>query len=688
MTAADLPPHERDRLRAVFDRLVPADDWPAVSDAGLFPYLDGLAAEPANEADLAAVVAAVAALDAEARTAHGAGVADLAGHQVDALLHATDPEHRRVLVDAAARAYYGDGLGAGARMVGYRRHPGRGPGAPVVEAVLRATALGEVAGDYDVVVLGAGAGGGVAACVLAEGGARVLVVDRGLALEVGSPALDHLRNHRSSAHGYGTGQRRDPRVLVGEDGPELLERPWDPRFHSGAVTVGGGTRVFQGMAWRFLPDDLRMASRYGVPDGSTLADWPLAYDDLAPHYDWVEWEVGVCGDASGHAVAGPRRRGYPMPPFPPDSEGRRLAGGAEVLGLATGPVPLLINSVPRSGRARCVRCGECVGFPCPTDAKNGSHNTVLPRALAAGATLVTGCRATEVTTSAGRVDGVRLVEDATGAVRTVRAGHVVVACGAIETARLLLASRTDADPDGLGNRTDQVGRHLQGHAFASVFGAFDDPVQDPEGPGTSIATLDWCHGNAADGGPLVGGGVVSDEVVKLPIVHWAWALPPDAPRWGLAGKAAMRETYARTGHLFGQVQEVPRAENRVTLDPDVRDRHGVPVARLAGAAHPETLRTARFLVERSAEWLEASGARRTWADEVPTGLTAGYHQAGTCRMGADAATSVVDPDGRVHGHDNLWIADASVHVTNGSVGPVLTVMALAHRTAHRLLRTR
>ena len=467
-----------------------------------------------------------------------------------------------------------------------------------------------------------------------------------------------------------------------------VRRPWDPGWHAGARVVGGSTRVYQGVAWRFLPDDFRMAGRYGVPEGSSLADWPLTADDLAPHYEWVEWEVGVCGDPAGHVALAPRRRGYPMPPLPEDTEAALLRTGAEHLGLSTGRVPLLLNSVPRDGRAACGGevCGACVGFPCPTGGRNGTHDTVVPRALAAGATLVTRARCVEITTAGGRVDGVRLVDEVGGDVRIVHAGHVVVACGAIESARLLLASRADQHPEGLGNGTDQVGRHLQGHAFVSAFGSFDRDLTGP-GPGATIATLDLAHGNVdAAGAPLVGGGVVGNELRKLPIVHWQWALPPDAPRWGLAGKEAMRDTYRHTGHLFGQVQEVPQAGNRVVLDPRIVDDAGVPAARLSGSAHPETVRTAHHVVDVAAAWLAASGAGRTWTDRVPTGLLAGSHQAGTCRMGADPATSVTDPDGRVHGHRNLWVADASVHVTNGSVGPALTIMALAHRLARTLAR--
>jgi choline dehydrogenase-like flavoprotein len=674
---------ERRRLAVVFDRLVPVDDWPSVSEAGLHPYLEGLAADPANRHEVDRIRDVVDRLDERARAGHGTGLVGLESPVLDRLLDGIDPVDLDVLVHAAARAYYGDRGGAGARMLGYRTTAvEREPQPP-----LRTTALIDVAETYDVVVLGAGAGGGVAACVLAEAGANVLLVDRGH--ELGAGERDHLRNHRSRVHGLGVAEpAAEPRVIDQVDGDRVVDRPWEPEWHAGASGVGGGTGVYQGVAWRFLPDDFAMASRYGVPEGSSLADWPIVADDLAPHYDWVEWEVGVCGDPAGHRAAGQRWRGYPMPPLPTDAEASVLGRGADALGLAVGRVPLLLNSVPRDGRAACGTCGECVGFPCPTGGRNGTAHTVVPRALAAGATLAAGCRAVEITTTGGRVDGVRIVDEGSGAGREVRAGHVVVACGAIETARLLLASRCDDHPAGLGNGTDQVGRHLQGHGFASAFGWFDDELLDGDGPGATIATLDLAHGNVDDAGhPLVGGGAVGNELRKLPIVHWQWALPPDAPRWGRAAKEMMRWSFRRTGHLFAQVQEVPVADNRVTLDATRRDARGMPVVRLAGAAHPETVRTARHLAARSDAWLAASGATHTWTDEVPTGLLAGTHQAGTCRMGTDPATSVTDPDGRVHGHENLWVADASVHVTNGSVGPALTIMALAHRLAETLART-
>jgi choline dehydrogenase-like flavoprotein len=175
--------------------------------------------------------------------------------------------------------------------------------------------------------------------------------------------------------------------------------------------------------------------------------------------------------------------------------------------------------------------------------------------------------------------------------------------------------------------------------------------------------------------------------VKLPIMFWLMAQEPDAPRWGLAAKHAMRDGYLRTSQVFGPVQEIPTATSRVTLADGVADDLGRSVARLAGAQHRETVRTAEVMRARAEEWLHASGARRVWSAPIGEGLTAGQHQAGTCRMGDDPATSVTDAWGRVHGHDNLWVMDGSVHVTNGPVNPALTILALAFRSAERLAQS-
>jgi len=260
---------------------------------------------------------------------------------------------------------------------------------------------------------------------------------------------------------------------------------------------------------------------------------------------------------------------------------------------------------------------------------------------------------------------------------------VICAGGAIETARLLLNSASPQHPHGLGNQHDQVGRHLQGHYYPAAVGLMAEPVYDGVGPGISTATVQFNHGN----GGLIGGAMLADEFIELPVIFWARQLPPDLPGWGQAHKQFMRENYRRVMRVTGPVQEIPSPDARVTIDAAVHDRWGIPVARLSGATHPETVRTAAFMFERAREWLQASGAIRVWGQPPGLYLSGGQHQAGTCRMGDDPHTSVVNQWGQVHGHDNLFVTDGSVHVTNGGFNPVLTILALSLRTAEHIVQT-
>ncbi len=544
---------------------------------------------------------------------------------------------------------------------------------------------------YDAIIIGAGAGGGVAAGLLAEAGKRVLLLERGRRLSFAEVGRDHLRNQRLPQYGFNAGPDPlgNPRVVVSSEGEAFTVNPIDGGYQANAACVGSGTRVYGSQAWRFLPDDFRMASKYGVPPGSSLADWPITYEDLAPDYERAEWEMGVSGDEATAGKGRPRHRPYPMPPLPMNMQGRALRAGAAALGWGTERVPLLINSVPNLGRDACVHCQHCVGFACPTDAKNGTQNTMIPRALASGnCTLETEAMAERIDTDgAGRVAGVTYWTKE-GLHVTATSEVVVVSGGAVESARLLLNSKSSVHPDGLGNAHDQVGRSLQGHYYAGAVGWMPDPIWDGIGPGATTATIEWSHDNVDEKGErIIGGGMLADDFICLPLSVLKGRVPVEVPRWGLAHKEWMRRHYTRMLLITGPVQEIPSPEGRVSVDPDVCDRWGLPVARMSGTTHPETLRTYDFMRLRAEEWARACGAEDTRSHANALTLSGGQHQAGTCRMGDDPQTSVTDKHGRVHGHDNLYIADGSLHVTNGGFNPVLTILALSFRVAGHLVRS-
>jgi len=542
--------------------------------------------------------------------------------------------------------------------------------------------------EYDVIIVGAGAGGGIAAATLCEAGKHVLLLERGPWIDLASSGRDHLRNQRISLYGHNAGPNIDgnPRVYVDPRGHATTVRPHEGGYNNNAAVVGGGTAVYGAQSWRFMEQDFRMATTYGVPEGSSLADWPVTYEEMEPWYERAEWEIGVCGDGSANRFQSPRARGYPMPPVPPTTTNRILKRGADSLGWNTFPTPLAINTVPRGGRDACIQCDHCVGFACPSNAKNGTQNTMIPRALKTGlCDLVTGAMAERIVTdSVGRVTGVTYLVNENGQIvrKSAAATIVISSAGAIESARLLLNSATTMHPNGLGNEHDLVGRSLQGHYYPGAQGLFEEQLYDGQGPGVSISTCQFNHGN--DG--IIGGGMLSDEFIKLPIIFWYRSRPDDIPRWGAENKRWMREGYGRSVQIMGPVQDIPNPEARVTVDESVRDKYGLPVARLSGTTHPETVRTAEFMRWKAIAWLEASGAIKTWSTVPSLGLSGGQHQAGTCRMGDDPRTSVTDKWGRVHSHDNLYVMDASLHVTNGGFNPVLTVMAMAFRCSSQLAK--
>ncbi len=692
-------------LPAVADRIIPEDGWPQATRLGVLTYLERHRGQhPQTWIDL--IEPGLQALERDSTDRYQRAFSRLSSEQQDALLENIEAgrvqgwsisAHRFfvTLMTLITEGYYADPGNGGNRerkaweMIGFRPDPVAGPVPPPVEVDPAICAFDDLDNHYDVVIVGAGAGGGVAAMVLAEAGLHVLLVERGSWLRYSEIAGDHLRNHRLSVYGHNTGPAVEghPRTILDEAGRERVTAAFEGDYHNNAMTVGGGTRVYGAQAWRFHPDDFRMATRYGVPGDSTLCDWPIGYADLEPYYERAEWELGVAGDAEAHPGRGPRHRPYPMPALPATKEGQRLQQAAARLHWDVGPVPLLINSVARDGRPGCGRCGQCVGFACPTNSKNGSHNTVLLRALASGrCDLVTETMAERIATTDGRhATAVHVAQMVGGVIhrRQIRAEHVVVAAGAIESARLLLNSASVSEPQGVGNGTDQVGRNLQGHVYSGAYGLFEDPIQDGLGPGVSIATCRFAHGNA----DIIGGGMLANEFIRLPLVHWLRALPPHQKRWGAVGKEAMREGYVRTARIQGPIQEIPQGDSRVQISPTVKDQFGLPVALLSGKAHPESIKAASRLAEHAQEWLVAAGARQVWSTRIGQGLSGGQHQAGTLRMGTDPKTSVTDPSGRVHGYDNLWISDGSVHVTNGGVNPVLTILAMAFRTAEQITKS-
>jgi choline dehydrogenase-like flavoprotein len=288
--------------------------------------------------------------------------------------------------------------------------------------------------------------------------------------------------------------------------------------------------------------------------------------------------------------------------------------------------------------------------------------------------VLTECVATEVRINdRGRAEWV-VYYDRENRQHVLLADIVVIAGSATETARLLLNSTSRLFPNGAGNNNDWVGRNLQGHAYTGAVGLFEQEVYQEAGPGACIAVCNFNHGNPG----LAGGGALCNEFIRLPYLFSQNGLMPGTPRWGKAHKDYMRRNYKRNLGFQGPVQEIPVFDARISVDPAVVDHWGMPVGVLSGQRHPHDLEIADFLSRKAEEVVREAGAIRTWRRMPGRGVSGGQHQAGTCRMGDDPATSVTNRYGQVHQIDNLFIADGSLLPTNGGFNPVLTILAMGY----------
>ena len=534
-----------------------------------------------------------------------------------------------------------------------------------------------MSGTVDFAIVGSGAAGGVLARELATRGFRVVVLEQGPWRQ---PAQFHHDELGVWLLGELTGTLRDfPQTF--RQTPEETARsdqPVGPLIY--ARGVGGSSVHFTANYWRFHPIDFRERSRWGTIAGTRFDDWPITYEELEPYYSKVDWEVGVSG-APG-PFDPPRSRPYPVPPMPVKSSGILLSRGARKLGLHPQPAPMAILSQPHNGRSACQHCGFCMGYGCEFGAKSSTLASMIPQAVATGRCEVRP-NATVYGVDMdrhGRARGV-LYWDERGREQRQKARAVILAANGAETARLLLMSASSAFPDGLANSSGMVGKCLMWNGNVSAWGTFPEPLNEYKSVQVTRIVHDFYDADPARG--FYGGGGFDGRFSFGPILFSMLALPPDLPRWGPEFKRFLHQSFTHTMEVACHSTSLPVETNSVSLDPSVKDKLGRPALRITYQDHADDLRTMQFLQARALEVLEAAGATRAWSYPVqPQNI--GAHLLGTCRMGADPASSVVDADHRTHDVRNLFLCDGSSFVSSGRGQPTMTIQALAFRAADRI----
>ncbi len=555
-------------------------------------------------------------------------------------------------------------------------------------------------GETDVVIVGMGAAGGVAAYPLAEAGLNVVGLEAGTWLDQRDFAPDEIRNNY-----------RDWPMLVKKT---ELERPTSRATSATTATrvgshpmmnaVGGTTLHYWAQSWRLNPWDFSVvtetARRYGasrIPAGSTVEDWPFGYDELEPYYDRVEREVGISGQAGnvrgdidlrGNRFEGPRQREFPMPPLRWTAFHDRMAAAARTLGWGPFPGPAAVNSEAYDNRPGCGYHGFCNKGGCPVNAKNATHITTIPRAVDTGnLKVVTRAHVTTLEVgSDGRVSGVNYVVGGNEYFQPARV--VLVASYTYENVRLLLLSKSRAYPDGLSNNHGQVGRHYFSHYTGGGVGAlFPYDLKAWYGlPAQGVAVDDWADDNFDHSDyDFIGGGnlwVMSD---RRPISAAGMNTYGRSRNWGSSWKRFIRENSDRSHGSYIQKTTLPYEDNYLDLDPQVTDPLGFPVIRITGRYMDNERAIGAFTQDRMEEWYREAGAVEVNRGGLGNAMGASTHAYGGTRMGDDAETNVADRWGFSHEAPNLGVLGASVMGTSGAHNPTLTSQALAWRTAEHLV---
>ncbi len=536
--------------------------------------------------------------------------------------------------------------------------------------------------QVDAVVIGSGAGGAPVAMTLAEAGARVVVLEKGPYYAMQDFTHDEVAICR-----------RDFFVPYLDDDPHVIRRAGGAaeKTREGWTSqcVGGATVHMSGFTYRLKEQDLRLATLTGgVPDAE-LADWPISIEELDRWYDLAEAAIGVAGVAGINPFDRPRRP-YPLPPLAAHPTALLLDEAARGLGFHPFPTPRAIVSAPYGVRPPCNYCGLCGDYGCENGSKSSVLASLLPRAEATGRCEIRPrCMARQILTDdQDQVTGVEYY-DADGRLRTVWAPVVVVAASAIESARLLLLSATTRFPDGLANRNGLVGRHLTFSSFGKGTAVFDRQALVAR-LGAEQMSLPFLLRSVQDDYwiPRAGLGMPKGGTYNFLLHHpnpinAAIRLVSDAD-WGLWGQPLL-DRLRRYFHdelwvefeVFGEF--LPWRKTFVELDPEIKDRWGLPAARINLANHPVEVEVNRWMTRRGLDILSAMRPEATSVKPWTWGSTTFHLQHGTCRFGTDPSRSVLDPSCQAHEVKNLYVTDGSFMPTSGGVPATPTIIANALR---------
>jgi choline dehydrogenase-like flavoprotein len=523
--------------------------------------------------------------------------------------------------------------------------------------------------EADVLVIGAGAGGGAVAKRLSDDGIKVVCLEQGDWLHpMDRPHMSReweLEKRRAWSH--------DPNVRQGgEDYPSSGANP--PLMYN---AVGGSAQIYAGAWPRFKPVDFRRGTEHGL-EGTI--DWPISYEDLEPYYAINDAEVGVARQVGD--PGNPLRAEGWGPAVAPGKVGLRMAKAFEKLGWHWWPADHALLTRPKDGRLACNACGPCLAG-CPRHSIATPDVTYWPKALRNGVDLRTRARVQEITTAGGKATGAIYIDRDTGARHQVKAKIVVVCANGVGTPRLLLMSASAQHPDGLANSNGLVGKHLMYHAWAFEDFWFDGPTEGFKGPEAAVLySQEFYHSDPSRG--FVNG--FSIQVGRSSgAAHAALgANSGNTAPWGPRHREFFNQHFGNHLLVYIQGEDLPVATNRVTLDTSITDSDGLPGVHVNYQLHENDQRLLTFGRERAREAAAASGGLIDASSSGNGGVDfpqPGWHLMGTCRMGSTPENSTTNKFNQTWDVPNLFIADGSSLPTSAAVNPTSTLQAVAVRCA-------
>lgn len=531
---------------------------------------------------------------------------------------------------------------------------------------------------HDVIVIGSGASGGMAAYNLTQKGVNVLMLDAGDVFDR-NQYWTHVtpfeafarrrRGDRGPQHFLDTGEQP---YLTEDDRPFSLVRVWGR---------GGKTNFWGRVSLRMSDLDFKAAERdgWGIP-------WPIEYGDVAPYYDRVDQLIGVCGGDDNSEVLPGSRHFLPVPP--PRCGEVILSKAAEQAGVPVVATRRANLTRPHRGFQACHYCGNC-GAGCRTMSRFSSADHLVPTALETGRLqIISNAVAARITVDGrGRASGVQYFDRRSGDEHHVRGRTVVVGAGCMDSTRILLNSTSDTFPNGLGNSSDQLGRNFCEQQMVHVTGflpqLFGAGYSNDDGIGGGHIYLPRFNHRMTGLDYLRGFGI---QTWGIGCASTGVPAAMMTPGFGAEFKAEVKRRYPAVVslHPFGEV--LPRSDNRVTVDPSRTDRYGVPLMRISVAFGDNEAKMRRHMYDTAEEILHIAGAEIMPIDRDEYGPPgSSIHEHGTCRMGADPRDSVLNRFNQMHEVENVFVVDGAAFTNASEKNPTITILALSWRATDYLV---